>query len=87
MKVDGSLTLDISYWAEAMRESGMDRVDLILGDAVEFTEGTLRLYDGEQYITPVYTENGTLQFAIPEPTTATLSLLALAALAARRRRR
>ena len=46
--------------------------------------------DGERYTEAYSTANGglttTLYFAVPEPTTSTLSLLALAALAARRRR-
>ena len=47
--------------------------------------------DGERYTEAYSTANGglttTLYFQVPEPTTSTLSLLALAALAARRRRK
>ncbi len=86
VSLTGSVTLDISHWASTMKESGVSTLDLFVGDVVELTESAdVVLYDGERYITPIYTENG-VQMAIPEPTTATLSLLALAALAARRRR-
>lgn len=64
---------------------------------VEFNNTIITFTDGEEYVNAIVsgaeggTENGgkvtVNSVVIPEPTTATLSLLALAALAARRRRR
>ena len=67
-------------------EQNKEEFTITLGEAAE-----LSFADGEiKDITVEDTENGVVvkgTAVIPEPTTATLSLLALAALAARRRRR
>ena len=58
-------------------------------DKIYFTSGE-HLYDDSTYITSIYALDATASAnwqLVPEPTTATLSLLALAALAMRRRRK
>ena len=67
---------------KAEADSGIyyTRADRYITDSDYIDENTLLVYDS--YAQVVYLHNG----IIPEPATATLSLLALAALAARRRR-
>ena len=68
---------------DAKADSGIyyTRADRYISNSDFIDENTLLVYDS--YAEVVYLHNG----MIPEPATATLSLLALAALAARRRRR
>ncbi len=92
VELTGSVTLDISYWTSALQESGCSELALLLADDMSFADDTsVQLFDGVNYTT-VAPGSGdhTLRLntgAIPEPATATLSLLALAALATRRRRK
>ena len=68
-------------------------VDTLFIDGKEISEGTSVSADGlfngldESYTYTLSYTNGSVSLSIPEPTTATLSLLALAGLAARRRRK
>ena len=68
-------------------------VDALFIDGKEISDGTSISADGvfngldESYSYTINYANGSVSLSIPEPTTATLSLLALAGLAARRRRK
>ena len=99
MTLDGTMLTSVTGLREGETVDLFKSVDsLILGDATydadnALAEGTVSLH---QYFTNVTNESIYLAFnngnvfagimSIPEPTTATLSLLALAGLAARRRR-
>ncbi len=96
INVSGSLTLDLSYWADEIAQGGYSDVVLTFADDMVFSDSAAvqASLDGTNFVNATYTGENIAQFsvpqlvnAIPEPTTATLSLLALAALAARRRRR
>ncbi|MBQ7024139.1 MAG: hypothetical protein IJN29_11185 [Akkermansia sp.] len=93
--LDASVSDDI--WAQITKDYTLDEEYSI---TFVGADGTTFDFDGDGTLTAptitfmgetatALTENGTIvgTFTIPEPTTATLSLLALAALAARRRRR
>ena len=100
MTLDGAMLTSVTGLREGETVDLFKSVDsLILGDATydannALAEGTVSL---KQYFTNVTNEDIYLAFnngnvfagimSIPEPTTATLSLLALAGLAARRRRK
>ncbi len=98
VNVDGSMTLDLSHWAQEIKAGNYDSVTLTFAEDVFAKAPTVQAtFDGTNYITADATTDNMAQFGvaalpgagenIPEPTTATLSLLALAALAARRRRK
>ena len=93
-----SLWLDMTGIAEAIYNKDYFTLDFKnLARSLENAQvdvENLRVYatlDGERYTEAYSTANGglttTLYFQVPEPATSTLSLLALAALAARRRRK
>ncbi len=97
VNVSGSMTLDLSFWADEIEAGGYDSISLTFADDMNFDENTevLATLNGVDYATADYTGENMAQFSvaslptqvIPEPATATLSLLALTALAARRRRK
>ncbi len=98
INVSGTLTLDLSYWMEEIHAGNHDSVALSFADNSDFSgadEVTLALGNGNTALLraeaerPHYFNFAVVrpQAAIPEPAAATLSLLALAALAARRRRK
>ncbi len=96
VNVAGSITLDLSHWAYEIASNGYDNIVLTFADDMNYTEGATvqASFDGVNYVNADYTAENMAQFsvkaltaAIPEPTTATLSLLALTALMARRRRK
>ncbi len=94
MDISGSLSFDLSYWATTIAQGDYDRVAFSLGENVNFEPGSelSATWGGTSY-TGVAGADGGVQFiiretpSVPEPATAGLSLLALAALAVRRRRR
>ncbi len=87
----GELVIDLSYWEEQINSSELENLTLTFADNVDLSaiEGVQVTLDGEKYATASMVDGNVATFAlpIPEPTTATLSLLALTALAARRRRK
>ncbi len=97
VNVAGTMTLDLSFWADEIQAGDYENITLAFADDMEFSEGTevLATLDGQNYAAADYASENTAQFSvaslpiasIPEPTTATLSLLAFTALAARRRRK
>ncbi len=100
VNVSGSMTLDLSSWADAIQAGGYEGVGIMFGGNTAFaaTAEITATLDGITFATPYQVENGTFYFtslslglsptaSIPEPSAATLSLLALTALAARRRRK
>ncbi len=102
LNVSGSMTLDLSHWADAIRAGGHDSLLLTFAEGADFSQAqAVHMTLGGTHLAPLSlaaeapnTFRASLanavspaSAAIPEPTTATLSLLALAALAARRRRR
>ncbi len=96
VNVAGNMTLDLSHWAAQIKAGGYDSIVLSFADDMLFTEETQvqATLNGVNFAVADYTEENMVQFsvanlptgAVPEPTSATLSLLALTALAARRRR-
>ncbi len=97
VNVTGSMTLDLSYWAEDIMTSGSDTLTFSFADDMLFNEASevKATLNGTSFAVANYSADNMLQFtvadltapAVPEPATATLSLLALTALAARRRRK
>ncbi len=96
VNVSGTVTLDLSHWAYEIASNGYDNIVLTFADDMNYTEdATVQAsFDGVNYVDADYTGENMAQFsvktlveAIPEPSTATLSLLALTALMARRRRK
>ncbi len=101
--VSGELTFDLSHWKEAIQEGGYSAVTLNFDAGTAITEDTKvkATFDGVNFAEADLTAGSNQAqiglaglpgidqpaLGIPEPTTATLSLLALAALAARRRRK
>ncbi len=93
--VSGDLTLDISSWADEILASGADSLTINFADDVDFSqaENISMTLDGKNYSNLALDAGSTglltvpVSRVVPEPSTATLSLLALAALAARRRRK
>ena len=83
--VNGELDVVLDVDTEELLAAGYRNVTLNLGEDVTYGELTINL-DGATY---TGNSNGLAQFSlnVPEPGTVTLSLLALASLAARRRRR
>lgn len=83
--VNGELDVVLDVDTEGLLAAGYRNVTLDLGEDVTYGELTINL-DGATY---TGNSNGLAQFSlnVPEPGTVTLSLLALASLAARRRRR
>ncbi len=96
VNVAGNLTLDLSYWADDIAAGSYDSITFSFAEGMSFADGTalLATLNGADYAAADYMSGNVAQFSllnlptqvIPEPTTATLSLLALSALAARRRR-
>ncbi len=89
----GEMVIDLSYWAEEISRSGLENVTLTFGSGVDLSalSGVQVTYDGTEFIEASMVDGNVATFdasslTVPEPTTASLSLLALAALAARRRR-
>ncbi len=95
LNINGSVTLDLSHYAQEIQQGGYDNVTLAFADEMNYTgDSTVQAtLDGKTFATAAPTGDNMPTFsvsqlnAVPEPTTATLSLLALAALAARRRRK
>ncbi len=93
VNLSGSMTLDLSAWASQIASGGYESVVLEFADGMTFaTNATVQAtFDGgTTFVQADLVDGNMTQFntrAIPEPTTATLSLLALASLMARRRRR
>ncbi len=98
LNISGSFTLDLSAYADEIQSGGYGSVGIMFADNTLLAEGIdiSATLDGVALASPYLLEDGTMYFAvadmkqpvsIPEPTTATLSLLALTALAARRRRK
>ncbi len=83
--VNGELDVVLDVDTEELLAAGYRNVTLNLGEDVTYGELTINL-DGATY---TGNSNGLAQFSlnVPEPGTVTLSLFALASLAARRRRR
>ncbi len=101
VNVSGSMTLDLSYWAQEIEDGDYDSITLSFAESMDFAEGTTveATFDGTTFVQATASSDNTATFGlvstpggsqpgenIPEPATTTLSLLALAALAARRRR-
>ncbi len=93
VNVNGNITLDLSNWEDVVEAGGYESIALNLGNTTSFTAGSsITAKVGEESYTGTASANGAVQFsmvsspAVPEPATTTLSLLALAALAGRRRR-
>ncbi len=93
--VNGSLTLDLADYASDVKSGGYGSVGVMFSENTVFAENTTvtATLDGVNLAQAYKVEDGTMYFSVkemsnvPEPATATLSLLALTALAARRRRR
>ncbi len=93
-EVSGSVTFDLSHWADVIAAGDYDRVVFSAGEGVSYTPGSAvtTTWGGASY-TGVATQDGELHVilketpAVPEPTTSALALLALGSLAARRRRK
>ncbi len=94
--INGDLTIDISHWADEIKAGGYNSIQLTFAEDVIAAGTPVRAtLNGTDFATADVTSGNMAQFgvadlpmgAVPEPTSATLSLLALAALAARRRRR
>ncbi len=90
----GEMVVDLSYWGEEIGRSGLSNVSLTFSPDVDLTAlpGVQVTFDGEHFAEASMVEGNIATFdirnlPIPEPGTATLSLLALTALAARRRRK
>ncbi len=96
MSVSGSLTLDFSAWEAEILSGRFREVAVSFGEGVTLEMGASMVQaslEGMHPVTASSVEGNAVIFsvdaftAVPEPATATLSLLALVALAARRRRR
>ncbi len=98
LRIEGSVTLDLSNWQSEIESGNYDSVVLELGDMSFSGDEGIQVTLGEEVLTQMAPDAGSTgsvtltvplqpSVNIPEPTTATLSLLALAGLAARRRRR
>ncbi len=98
LRIEGSVTLDLSNWQSEIESGNYDSVVLDLGDMSFSGDEGIQVTLGEEVLTQMAPDAGSTgsvtltvplqpSVNIPEPTTATLSLLALAGLAARRRRR
>ncbi len=97
VNVAGNMTLDLSYWSEEIKTGGYDSIALTFAENMAFGEETQvkATLDGSNFAVADCTEDNVVQFSVanlptevvPEPGTATLSLLALTAFAARRRRK
>ncbi len=88
--LSGSLTLDLSAWKELMQTG--DTLTLAFAENMNFAEGATVQATFDNGATFVSADNIGSNMAVftrpvPEPTTTALSLLALAGLAARRRRK
>ena len=81
--VNGEMDLVLDVSTEELLADGYQYVTINFGEDVNYDQLTLRM-DGARY---AGNSGGVATFVIPEPTTSALSLLALAALAARRRRK
>ncbi len=80
----GDLVISLGLTREELMEAGYTDISVDFGTDVDYTTLALSI-DGAVY---TGVQNGAATFTlVPEPATATLSLLALAALAARRRRK
>ncbi len=99
LNINGSVTLNLSNWQSEIASGNYDSVVPDLSNTAISNEQTVQVTLGEEGLAQITPDagitDGTFSFdlpqqpgggAVPEPTTATLSLLALAALAARRRR-
>ena len=81
--VNGEMDLVLDVSTEELLADGYQYVTINFGEDVNYDQLTLRM-DGARY---AGNSGGVATFVIPEPATSALSLLALAALAARRRRK
>ena len=80
----GDMVISLGLTREELKEAGYRDISIDFGSDVDYSELMLSI-EGLFY---VGVQDGAATFSlVPEPATATLSLLALAALAARRRRR
>ena len=80
----GDLVISLGLTRDELMEAGYTDISIDFGSDVDYATLALNI-DGATY---VGIQNGAATFTlVPEPATATLSLLALAALAARRRRK
>ncbi len=97
LNIEGTMTLDLTGWADVISTGNYDSLVLTFAEANDLSstaEVELLLEQGSETVTAVlsgtnsYVVNFSPQTgqAIPEPTTASLSLLAMAGLLARRRR-
>ncbi len=97
LNVNGQATLDLSSYYSQIANNGNDSVGIMFTENTAFADDAIvtATFDGKNLAQAYKNEDGVMYFAVndmgtvavPEPTTATLSLLALSALAARRRRR
>lgn len=97
-KIHLELSLDdmVTQNSEALLFAGVDTMNFVFDDATIGSNGTYECFANHYFTGDMVGENTMLVYKegnlyltnmVPEPTTATLSLLTLAALAARRRRR
>ena len=85
---NGELTTLISLTTNGVLPEEIKLAKLILGSTTATsTASNIRIWEGEVTSTEMANPPAVTDKTVPEPATATLSLLALAALAARRRRR
>ncbi len=98
LNVEGNMTLDLSHWADEINSGAYDSLVMTFTEDTDFSqtkEVTVELGNGVTGKLEADSDSPNsfvlalpkAEQAIPEPTTASLSLLALAALAARRRRK
>ncbi len=83
LNVTGSITLDLSGYAQEIRQGGYDNITLAFADDMSYTGASTvqATLDGTTFVTAAPTGDNmpsfsVSQLAVPEPTTATLSLLA-----------
>ncbi len=96
VNVAGNLTLDLSHWVEEIKAGGYDSIALTFAEGMDFGEETTvqATLNGANFAVADYAGDNMAQFTVanlptetvPEPTSASLFLLAFSAMASRRRR-